>query len=80
MTDLKTLSIAGLASLIRKDWKNVNYAAAPYLSAMFCLEGIDDNYGADPGHMVVRYFLANAASWRGETAKAIKAELKRRLR
>ena len=36
MTDLTTLSIAGLASLVRQDWKKVNYAAEPsrsYLDA-----------------------------------------------
>jgi hypothetical protein len=28
----------------------------------------------------VRYFLANATSWKGETARAIKAELKAMLK
>lgn len=79
MTDLTTLSIAGLASLVRQDWKEVNYAAEPYLSAMFDLRSIHDKYGDDSGKSVVRYFLGNATSWRGETAKAIKAELKNRL-
>lgn len=65
-----------IARDIRKDWKNVSPYAAPYLQAMFCLESITDNYGFDPGRSIVAYFLANAGSWRGETAKCIKAELK----
>lgn len=65
-----------IAREIRKDWKNVSAYAAPYLQAMFCLESVNDNYGFDSGRSIVSYFLANAGSWRGETAKKIKAELK----
>ena len=65
-----------IASEIRKDWKNVSYCAAPYLNAMSCLNSVDDNYIMDSGRSIVTYFLANAGSWRGETAKRIKAELK----
>jgi hypothetical protein len=76
---LKTLSLSQLASVIRRDWGGkVNYAAKPYLDALGSLEQIEDNYGADPGRMIVAYFLSNATSWRGPTAKAVKAELKRR--
>ena len=65
-----------IAREIRKDWKNVSPYAAPYLSAMFCLDKISDNYGFDSGRSIVCYFLANAGSWRGEVAKRVKAELK----
>ena len=77
---MQNLSIAELAVLCRKDWKNVNYAARPYLEAMYSLSSIDDSYGFDSGRGVVAYFLSNAASWRGDVAKAVKAELKRRLK
>lgn len=50
--------------------------AAPYLEAMFDLDRVSDIYGADSGKSVVLYFLANAASWKGEVARRIKAELK----
>jgi len=30
--------------------------------------------------MIVRYFLSNATTWRGETARRIKAELKQMLK
>jgi hypothetical protein len=39
------------------------------------LSNISDNFGEDSGKMVVNYFLSNASSWKGETAKRIKAEL-----
>ena len=61
---------------IRKDWRPVNYAAAPYLDAMAELNAISDRYYEDSGRSVVAYFLSNAASWRGDTARRIKAELK----
>lgn len=66
-----------IANDIRKDWgKKVYFGAKPYLDAMACLNSINDNYGYDSAASVVRYFLANASTWRGETAKAIKKELK----
>ena len=65
-----------IAREIRKDWKNVSPYAAPYLSAMSCLNSVKDNYIMDSGKSIVCYFLANAGSWRGETAKRVKAELK----
>ena len=61
---------------IISDWKKPYFGAQPYLDAMLCLDSINDNYGFDSAKSVVRYFLANASTWRGETAKRIKAELK----
>jgi hypothetical protein len=70
-------SLSTIATEIRKDWgSKVNYAAKPYLSAMAGLDSIDDQYGYDDARGIVLYFLSNASSWRGETAKRIKAELK----
>lgn len=66
-----------IAQEIRRDWgSKVNYAAKPYLDAMGSLDKISDNYGMDSAKSVVLYFLSNASSWRGETAKRVKAELK----
>jgi len=65
-----------IASEIRKDWKKVNFGAVPYLDAMQSLDSIDEKYIMDSGKSIVLYFLANAGTWRGETAKRIKAELK----
>lgn len=80
LEDFSQLSISELASRIRRDWKNVNFAASPYLDAMDSLNKITDMYIADPGTNIVAYFLSNASTYRGDTAKAIKAELKRRLK
>ena len=65
-----------IAREIRKDWKTPYFGAAPYLDAMLTLNSINDNYIFDSGKSVVLYFLANANTWRGDTARRIKAELK----
>jgi hypothetical protein len=78
--DLTSLTISQIAKLVVKDWGIVNYAAKPYLMAMNELTSIKDNYGLDNGASVVRYFLSNAASYRGPVAKAVKAELRNRLK
>ena len=65
-----------IAQEIGNDWKNVNYAAKPYLAAMRDLNHISDQYLYESAESVVLRFLCNAASWRGEKARAIKAELK----
>lgn len=66
-----------IANEIRTDWGNrINFAAKPYLDAMLCLDRITDTYGADSAKSVVLYFLSNASTWRGDTARRVKAELK----
>ena len=65
-----------IAIEIRNDWKKVYFGAVPYLEAMLTLESINDNYYYDSGKSIVLYFLANAQTWKGETAKRIKKELK----
>ena len=66
-----------IASEIRRDWKNVNYAAEPYLTALAHLDAISDVYFCDSGEQIVLYFLSNAGTWHGEVAKRIKAELRK---
>ena len=73
-TNYRSLSV--IARDICKDWPKVNYAAKPYLCAMQTMGDIRESYGYDSGKSIVLYFLSNASSWRGETAKRIKAELK----
>ena len=72
-------SIATIASEILSDWKKVNYGAVPYLQAMFSLNTINDRYGYSDAREIVIYFLANSQSWRGDTARRIKSELKAML-
>jgi hypothetical protein len=69
-------SLREIAYEIKRDWAKPNYAAAPYLDAMTGLGSINDDYYQDSGRSVVLYFLSNASTWRGETAKRIKKELK----
>jgi hypothetical protein len=65
-----------IANDIRRAWPKPNFAADPYLRAMRELHSVSESYYADSGESVVRYFLANAATFRGEKARALKAELK----
>jgi hypothetical protein len=81
---MMTRSLTTIAWEIEQNWnatsKNgVNYAAKPYLDAMKTLHSVDDSYGEDSGKHIVLYFLSNASSYRGEVAKAHKAELKAML-
>lgn len=70
-----------IAQNIYTDWgNNVSRACRPYLEAMTELETVNDMYYADSGRSVVLYFLSNAGSYRGETARKLKAELKELLK
>jgi hypothetical protein len=64
-----------IAAEIKNDWKKVYFGAVPYLDAMLTLRTINDNFFYDSGKSVVLYFLANAQTWKGETARRIKKEL-----
>lgn len=55
------------------------WKAEPYVSAMSRIDKITDVYMYEPADMVVRYALGNLMSWRGDKARAIKAELKEML-
>lgn len=67
--------LSEIARDIRRNWTKPYFGAVPYLDALGTLNSITDTYYADDAEDVVRYFLANAGTWRGETARAIKAEL-----
>jgi len=59
-----------------KYWRNAYPYASPYVEAMMSLNSVNDNYIWDSGREIVCRFLSNAATWKGEKAKAIKKELK----
>jgi len=71
--------LSEIAREIYQDWRPVHPYAKPYLEAMSTLNSIEDKYMFDSGRSIVAYFLSNASSWRGETAKRIKLELKKML-
>jgi len=83
--------LAQIAREIQRDWmeqyKKIGstttdkfYAARPYLNAMMALDQIDGNFYDDTAQDIVLRFLTNSATWRGETARRVKAELKAILR
>lgn len=83
MTMSKTRTVRDIALEIHADWKNVNYAARPYLEAIMEIrteankEAIaGDRYYWESTKGIILYFLTNAATWRGEKARQIKVELK----
>lgn len=72
-----------IADVIQRDGRNWGanaYAMAPYVDAMRYVEKMTDFYFAETGTGIVAGFLSNASTWRGETARAIKAELKAMLK
>ena len=75
-----TRSLSTIANDIRADWAKPYFGAVPYLDVMGTLNSIRDSYYYDDASDIVRYFLANANTWKGETARTIKAELKAMLK
>ena len=71
-----TRPVCEIAEEIRKDWRPVWYGAVPYLDAMRDIDSINDRYIAEDARSIVLYFLGNAKTWRGETARRVKNELK----
>jgi hypothetical protein len=84
LADLPRMDLNELAIIIyddhRKQKRQVNFAAKPYLEAMSTLKTINDNYIMDSGSSIVAYLLGNLTSWKGEMARAVKKELNRRLK
>lgn len=84
MSTLRPLS--DIARDIRRSWRtksgtsSVYFGAVPYLDALSTLSSISDSYGLDSALSIVLYFLANASTFRGEKAKALKDELKAHVR
>ncbi len=70
-----------IAQDIKNTWKaqsknGIYFGAVPYLDAMLTLEDKNSTYGMDSADSIIRYFLANASTFKGEQAKALKTELK----
>lgn len=76
----KKRALCEIASEIKALWKKPYFGAVPYLQAMLKLNSVNDKYMFEDGRSIVQYFLANAATFRGEDAKRIKAELKQHLK
>jgi hypothetical protein len=73
-----------IAAEIAADWRPVWFGAVPYVRAMLELDSTVNTlrstfYGADRADEIVQRFLGNAGTWKGDTARRIKAELRARL-
>jgi hypothetical protein len=73
-----------IAAEIAADWRPVWFGAVPYLRAMLTLDSTDEllrttYYGADRADEIVLRFIGNSRTWKGDTARRIKAELRARL-
>ena len=69
-----------IANEVRADWGDkIYFGAVPYLHAMSHLTTMIDIYGVESAESIVQYFLANARTWRGETARRVKNELKQMI-
>ena len=75
-----TRSLSVIANEISKIWVKPYFGAVPYLHAMRSLDSINGNYGQDSAKSIVRYFLSNATTFKGEDAKRIKLELNKMLK
>ena len=62
-----------------RGWSDDNELSNDITPYVRSLDGIKDSYGYDSAASIVRYFLSNASSWRGDVAKRVKAELKAML-
>jgi hypothetical protein len=69
-----------IAAEIKADYraqgKPVFYAAVPYLEALSQLDTMDDRFYEDSAKSVITYLVSNLGTWRGETARRVKAELR----
>jgi len=78
---LKSLSISSIAAIVRADWKNPYFGAVPYINSMLNIHTHkDEGFGFDMPNEQVIYFLSNASTYKGEQAREIKKELKRRIK
>ena len=78
MTNLQTVrSLSEIGKEIQQECADKSFYvyAQPYVEPLTQLHSINDQFYADSATSVVRYALANLTGWRGEKAKAIKAEL-----
>lgn len=73
-------NLSDIAGIIRNDWQKPYFGAVPYLDAMATLDSIHGQYYEDSARSIVIYFLANAQTWKGETARAVKARLNELLK
>jgi hypothetical protein len=60
-------------------WQSKFYTAVPYINALRYTDKLTDAVGCEDAKTQVLYMLGNLQTYRGETAKRIKSELKSML-
>lgn len=63
----------------RQQGRQVYFGAVPYLEAARSLNSMTDSYGLDSAESILIYLLSNLGTWKGETARRVKAEIKAML-
>lgn len=71
--DLTTIDIEGLGTLILTAWPDIPVGVAEYLAEF------DVSVSRELRERAARKFLSEAGGWRGEIARAVKAELRERI-
>jgi hypothetical protein len=78
--DLPSADLQQIVAIAYSDWDAIDPYLAVYLHALDvndCHE-LDDPVGNETADIQLRYFLSHASGWRGQTARVVKAELRRR--
>lgn len=82
--DLSHCDISAIAWRVIRDHKvrarPLPFACVPYLDAMRKCTDITETYGVESVQGIVLRFLGNFTSARGDVSKAVREELKKRLR
>ena len=76
MSTTTVMTPAELVRIIRADWQNPNYAAVPYLDALEGVTTWNCTVEFESARSLAPYLLNNLRTYRGETARFVKAQLK----
>lgn len=81
MASLEHADLQDLIAMTYSDWETMNPTAGAYLNALDVSDchHLTDPVGSEDAATQVRHFLSQASGWKGETARGVKAELRRRL-
>jgi hypothetical protein len=66
-----------IKNIWRTQGKGIYFGAASHLDALLSIDKPTDIYISESGKWIAAYFLANAATFKGEDAKRLKLELKK---
>ena len=66
---------AEIVAAIRADWARPYFGAVPYLDALEAVPTWDTRIGFETARDVAPYLLSNLRTWKGETARTVKAQL-----